>query len=133
MRLFEDLFMARILFVDDEPLIRSEAAELLSLDGHDVLHAENGAQAVDILCENDVDLMILDMMMPEQDGIETIKEIRSGSAPMNQTKILAISSGGQWIDPGLFLRNAALLGANEVLPKPFSLEELRARIKSLLE
>lgn len=125
--------MARILFVDDEPLIRTEAAELLSLDGHEVFHAENGLDAMDMLHEHEIDLMILDMMMPEQDGLETIKQVRAEEFPISQTKILAISNGGKWIDPGLFLRTSAKLGANEVLPKPFSLEELRSRIKLLLD
>jgi len=125
--------MAKILFVDDEPLIRTEAAELLALEGHEVLHAANGLDAMDMLHEHQVDLMILDMMMPEQDGLETIKEVRAEAFPINQTKILAISNGGKWIDPELYLRTSAKLGANEVLPKPFSLEELRARIKLLLD
>ena len=124
--------MAKILFVDDEPLIRTEAAELLASDGHEVIHAGNGFDALDALREHKIDLMILDVMMPELDGLETIKEVRAEAAPINQTKILAISNGGQWLDPGLMLRSSAKLGADEVLQKPFSFEELQARIKMML-
>ena len=124
--------MAKILFVDDEPLIRSEAAELLSMDGHEILHAGNGLDALDLLRDHQVDLMVLDMMMPELNGLETIKEIRGEEFPINQVKILAISNGGNSFDPQLILKSSKGMGANDVLPKPFSFEELQGKISILL-
>lgn len=124
--------MARILFVDDEPLIREEAVQLLRRDGHKVVHASNGREAIRMLDTVPVDLVVMDVVMPQQDGLETIAEIRERDDEMRNVKILSISNGGASCDPSMHLKSADLFGANRVLPKPFCLAELRAAIDELI-
>src|SRR6476661_1917424 len=67
---------ARILVVDDEPMNRSLLEAILTADGHTVLHAENGQAALDVLAAEPVDLVILDVLMPVMNGLETCRRIR---------------------------------------------------------
>lgn len=109
--------MATILVVDDDPMVRTIATELLEQDGHGIVSAPDGAAALEILARTPVDLVVLDMLMPNKDGLETIMELRkAGPAP----KILAISSGGRGRASEL-LRAAAAFGADATMVKPRSL------------
>jgi len=125
--------MARILFVDDEPLIREEAVQLLIRDGHDVVQASDGREAMKMLKSRPIDIVILDVVMPNQDGLETIKEIRRLNDAAKNVKIITISSGGTYRDPATYLKYAEVFGADCVLPKPFCLDELRAAIGDLVD
>ena len=121
--------MALILIVDDDAAIRDSIAVLLEVDGHETIHAENGRQCEQTLGQGLPDLVILDIFMPERDGIETIRALRRIHPHL---KILAISGGG---DSKLerSLHFAREFGADEVLAKPFTDADLRATVRALLQ
>jgi len=104
----------RILVVDDDPTVRDSVAMVLEGVGFMVDQAEQGATAMRLLQANAPDLVITDILMPQKEGIETIREIRLVS-PM--TPIIAISGG---TDSGAdYLKMAQSFGATAVMSKPF--------------
>lgn len=120
--------MARILVIDDDPLMQQTIRRILERDGHAVHTAGDGHDGVTELGARRYDLVITDIMMPRQEGIETIRSIRATSQAL---PILAISGGGS-IGCGDVLAAATMLGANDALPKPFNARELVAKVRSLL-
>jgi CheY-like chemotaxis protein len=107
--------MANILVIDDEELIRRYIRSLLEDSGHRLVFARNGQEAGRFARSHRFDVIIVDMIMPEKEGIETILDFRRA---MPEAKIIAISGGGrtQNLD---FLQIARQVGATEVLRKPF--------------
>ena len=120
--------MAVIVVVDDDPTIQMIAAELLRQGDHAVVAASDGDEALRILAAMKVDLVVMDMLMPNKDGLETIIEAR-GLYP--DLRILAISSGGR-VGVGDLLRMARLLGANETYVKPLRLDTFAATVDRML-
>ena len=120
--------MARIIVIEDEPAIRRLVVRILGRSGHEVREAGNGRDGVALHRADPADLVITDLFMPEQDGIETIQQIRE-FAP--RTPILAMSGGGTRGNTDS-LSDAELLGAQAVLSKPFSPDDLDRAIASLL-
>ena len=110
--------MAIILIVDDDPTVRLIAGELLRSEDHAIVEAEDGDEALKIVASMAVDLVVLDMLMPNKDGLETIVELRRRNPGI---RILAISSGGR-MEPGHLLRTAMMFGADECLQKPLHLD-----------
>lgn len=119
--------MAHILVVDDDAAARLSIRRTLERAGHDVSEADNGRQALDIAGTVAPDLVVLDLIMPEMEGIETIREMRQRRLPL---KILAISGGGR-IGADTYLDYAATMGADRALEKPFSREDLLAAVTGL--
>lgn len=104
----------RILVVDDDPAVRDSVAMVLESAGFLVDQAEQGATGMRLLRAHAPDLVITDILMPQKEGIETIREIR---AVLPDTPIIAISGG---TDMGAdYLKMAQTFGATEVLAKPF--------------
>ena len=120
--------MAVIVIVDDDPTIRLIAAELLRPDNHVVLEAEDGDEALKVVGSMAVDLVVLDMLMPNKDGLETILELRRTQPGI---RILAISSGGR-VGAEQLLRTALMLGADDTMVKPLRLESFAATVSRLL-
>jgi len=120
--------MARILIVDDDEPIRKLLAKLLGRAGYTVDVAVNGRQAVKMMGKEPADLVITDIMMPDQDGIQTILELKREKP---NVKIMAISGGGSVV-PGSYLHQAEKLGADRVLAKPLQLEEVLEAVAGLL-
>lgn len=120
--------MAIILIVDDDPTVRLIAGELLRGDEHAIVEAEDGDEALKIVANMAVDLVVLDMLMPNKDGLETIVELRKHTPGI---RILAISSGGR-MEPGHLLRTAMVFGADECLEKPLRLETFSRAVDRLL-
>lgn len=120
--------MARILIIDDNAELRTVMRRILESQGHRVSEAEDGRRGLLRLADQPVELVITDIIMPEQEGIEVILEIRKHAAG---PKILAIS-GGSSFDAESLLSDAQALGADAVLSKPFTAAALRARVESLL-
>lgn len=120
--------MARILVIDDDELVVQTIRTILEGAGHEVQEAADLSVGIDDLAA-DADLVITDLIMPDQDGIEVIKAIakRPGAPP-----ILAISGGGA-AGGGLYLRAAVALGATDTLPKPFTPTGLRGKVEMLLK
>jgi CheY-like chemotaxis protein len=120
--------MAHILVIDDDPLLRQLITHALEEAGHTVLRCENGRKAIAHLEHDDADLLITDVIMPEMDGIETVRAVRRLRPAL---PILAISGGG----PGgtsHYLGMATAFGATAALPKPFRPLDLVALVKTLL-
>lgn len=120
--------MTYVLVVDDDEPFRSVIAASLRQAGYEVGEAEDGKQCEVAVARRQPDLVILDVLMPEQDGLETLRVLR-GRYP--DLKILAISGGT--IDRGLdWLRVATQLGANAGLAKSFTNSAFLAEVKRLL-
>src|SRR3954470_20184957 len=109
-----------ILLVDDDDSVRRSLAKLLGNAGHQVTEASNGQEAVNLWRKHPGDLVILDMFMPEKDGLETIVELRAQSP---KVRIIAMSGGGAK-NPLDILEDAKLIGADLALQKPFYPAEL---------
>jgi DNA-binding response OmpR family regulator len=120
--------MSKILVIDDDKLIRSMVSQTLIAQGHEVIEAGDGNEGIDIYCRSQPDLVITDIIMPEKEGLETIKEIRDRSP---QARILAISGGGR-LGTMDFLQIARKLGADRILHKPFDPDELLDMVEDTL-
>lgn len=116
----------RILIVDDEASIRSLLTEYLTELGFETAFGCNGLDAIEQVQKFDPHLLIIDLVMPEQEGIETIRALR---ATRKDLKIIAVSGAFA----GQFLHTAELLGANAVLPKPLDLKGLERLVKKLVK
>ena len=121
--------MANILVIDDEAPMRRFVAHALTKQGHVVSEAADGAEALRILAERPIGLVITDLLMPETDGIETIMELRR---LYPATKIIAISGGGEYQSGAGFLRAAVSLGADRTLTKPFEFKQLLPAVQALV-
>lgn len=120
--------MDRILVVDDEPHIRKMLTKLLSKEGYRVRQAKNGKECLDLCQISDFDLVITDLIMPEQEGLESIRMLKAKNPDL---KIIAISGGGV-ADPEIYLRFATYLGAASTFVKPVDNEMLVSRVRQLL-
>ena len=106
--------MGRILIIDDEPRVRASLRRVLEHQGHEVHEAADGQLGVAAFGRGSFDVVITDILMPNQDGIETIRELRRRHPSV---KIIAMSEDDEQPVP-LYLRIARELGADEVLMKP---------------
>ncbi|MDH3329555.1 MAG: response regulator [Desulfobulbaceae bacterium] len=118
----------RILIIDDDEQIRLILQQMMEWAGYEVMAAENGRVAMDIQRETPADLVITDLIMPEQEGLETISRLRK---EFKGIKIIAISGGGR-IGPEAYLPAALEIGADRVFTKPFEFESLLGAVKELL-
>ena len=116
---------ARLLVVDDEPTILELLAGTLRFAGFDVLTAVSGAEALRIAAAGKPDLILLDVMMPDCDGFEVVRRIRSGG-PRIPVIFLTARDAVQERVTGL------TLGGDDYVTKPFSLDEVLARIRAVL-
>ncbi len=114
----------RILVVDDERVVTEVVERYLRLEGYDVSLASDGAAALRLAQEWVPDLVVLDLMLPEVDGLEVCRQIRKES----QVPIIMLTARGDETDRVVGLE----LGADDYVVKPFSPRELVARVKSVL-
>jgi len=119
----------KILVIEDNAIVRNTISRILGAAGYTVVLANDGLQGIDAFRKEQPDLVISDIIMPEQEGIATIRQIL-GERP--GTKIIAISGGGR-IGNTDFLQIARKMGASDVLPKPFDPDDLLARITTCLK
>jgi two-component system OmpR family response regulator len=116
--------MSRVLVVDDDGHIRDVMRFTLQQGGYQVVEAKDGAAAVTLFDAGGIDLIVLDIVMPESDGLEVCRRIRHKS----RVPIIFVSSRDEELDRVLGLE----LGADDYLVKPFSPRELLARVKAVL-
>lgn len=113
----------KILVVDDEKLIREVIIEYLKLENYDYLEASNGMDAINLVKHNDIDIIIMDIMMPKMDGFLASSEIRK----ISDAPIIMLSARDTELDK----LNGFDLGIDDYITKPFSPKELIARIKAI--
>jgi DNA-binding response OmpR family regulator len=117
----------KVLVIDDDHLVRYTLSRILQLNGYDVVTASDGKRAMTVFRNERPDVVIADIIMPEQEGIQTILMIR-GERP--EVKIIAISGGARTHNLD-YLGMAEAFGADDVIPKPFEAEELLGRLALL--
>ncbi len=116
--------MYNILVCDDEKDIVSALKIYLTADGYQVYEAYNGREAVELLKEKEIHLVLMDIMMPEMDGIAAMVKIRESS----NVPVILLTAKGEDTDKVLGLT----VGADDYVTKPFNPVELQARVKSQL-
>ena len=112
-----------ILIVDDEKLIRDVIKEYLLLDGYKPYEAENGLEAINVVKNNVIDLVIMDIMMPKMDGYTACKEIKK----IKDIPFIMLSARSEEYDKLIGFD----LGIDDYVTKPFSPKELVARVKAI--
>ncbi len=115
--------MANILLVDDDTELTSLLKEVLTFEGFNILEANDGEAGLAAI-DSDIDLILLDVMMPKMNGMDMLKKLRE----QWDTPVIMLTAKGEEIDRIIGLE----LGADDYLPKPFSDRELLARIKAIL-
>jgi DNA-binding response OmpR family regulator len=117
----------RVLIVDDDATVRELVREILAKGGHEILEAANGAEAHERLAGAAPDIVLLDVMMPDLDGIALCREIRSAASTRN-IPILMISA----LADSQTLRDALLFGATDYIVKPFDVTALENKVETML-
>ncbi|MCP4350757.1 MAG: response regulator [Desulfobacterales bacterium] len=121
--------MARILIVDDENEIRDMLRQMFEREGFEVVEAPDGKEALKIFRQEQTDLVITDIIMPEQEGLETIIKLRK---EFPEVKIIAMSGGGI-IEPEPYLNMAEKVGALRTFTKPVNRKELLEKVREALK
>jgi len=114
----------RILLVEDDPRLGEMLTEYLSQSGFRVTHAANGRTAVGHIAAGQVDAVVLDLMLPDMDGLEVCRQARA----VSDVPVLMLTARGDAIDRIVGLE----MGADDYLPKPFEPRELLARLRAIL-
>ena len=117
--------MLNILVVEDDKNTRKLITTILKNYGYETLEATNGVEALEVLEHNHVDLMVLDVMMPQMDGYELAQTLRDNGSQM---PMLMLSAKSQSAD----IKQGFVEGIDDYMTKPFDFEELLLRIKALL-
>lgn len=117
--------MCKILVIDDEARIRSLIRKYAEFEGHSVVEAGDGMEAVRLCRNEEFDMIILDVMMPELDGFSACREIRK----ISDTPIIMLSARGEEYDK----INGFNLGIDDYVVKPFSPKELMLRVDAILK
>jgi two-component system chemotaxis response regulator CheY len=120
--------MATILIMDDDPQVCDLLKQVLEEEGYAVTTAENGQEGIKLYRAHPADLIILDILMPEKEGLETILELRR---EFPQIKIIAMSGGSERAKLNL-LDLAKRLGAQYTVRKPFQLENFMSIVRQAL-
>ena len=118
----------KILIVDDDPHIREVIRFALGKASFETVEAANGRHALELFAEERPALVVLDILMPEMDGTEVCRRLRSGEAGKQRVPIIFLSSKNDEIDRVLGLE----LGGDDYVTKPFSPRELVARVRAVL-
>lgn len=114
-----------IAVVDDEVKIRDMVKTYLQSEGFEILEAGEGTAAIQLVENHEVDLMLLDVMMPQKDGLQTLRDIR---LKHKKLPVIMLTAKSEEIDKLLGLE----MGADDYITKPFSIRELAARIRAVL-
>ena len=117
-----------LLMIEDDARLAQMVVEYLGQSGFAVSHAGDGKTGLDALQVTPPDLVILDLMLPDMDGLEVCRRIRALPGAMAQTPVLMLTAKGDPMDRIIGLE----IGADDYLPKPFEPRELLARIRAIL-
>ncbi len=117
--------MAKILVVDDAEFLRVRISKMLSGEGHDILEAENGLKAVETYKASKPDLVLMDITMPEMDGLSALKEIKSFDPAARVVMLTALGQESVVLE-------AIKTGARDFVVKPFEKDRVLGAIAKLL-
>ena len=117
--------MPNILIADDGEFLRVQMARMLAVEGFGVLEAENGAEAVHLFGTGKPDAVLLDLVMPEKDGLAALKEILAANP---DAKVIMLASPGQ----ETMVLEAIRAGAKDYIIKPFERERVVGAIRKIL-
>ena len=118
----------QLLMIEDDARLAQMVGEYLTQSGFAFNHAGDGAAGLEQLQQHAPDLVILDLMLPDTDGLEICRRIRSLPAPASKVSVLMLTAKGDPMDRIIGLE----IGADDYLPKPFEPRELLARIRAVL-
>jgi len=119
--------MKKILVIDDEPHILLMLKKMLERAGYEIDIASNGMEGLELFKKSPTDLVITDIIMPEKEGLETIREMKRLQSGL---KIIAMSGGGK-ITADNYLQTAKFFGASRILEKPFTQQQMVEAVKDL--
>jgi two-component system, OmpR family, alkaline phosphatase synthesis response regulator PhoP len=117
-----------VLFIDDETHIRQLVEYNLRLDGFEVFLADNGKSGLEMVKEHHPDLILLDVMMPEMDGLEVLAKLKNDKKTRD-LPVFMLTAKGMIAD----IKRAFAIGADDYIPKPFDPAQLGEMIKQKLE
>jgi DNA-binding NtrC family response regulator len=120
--------MKRILIIDDEVHILLMLKKMLELEGYEIDIASDGAEGLELFRKTAPQLVITDIIMPEKEGLETIREMKRAQPDL---KILAMSGGGK-ISADNYLDTARIFGASSIIEKPFKRTHMVSLVHQLL-
>ena len=118
----------QLLMIEDDRRLAQMVGEYLRQSGFAFAHADDGTQGLVALHEQPPDLVILDLMLPDMDGLEVCRRIRGASGALARTPVLMLTAKGDPMDRIIGLE----VGADDYLPKPFEPRELLARVRAIL-
>lgn len=121
--------MAKILIIDDNKQVRQVLASYLEHDRHEIVVAADGKQGIAQLQSQSFDLVITDLIMPEQDGLEVLMWLK---AQVNRPKVIVVTGGSPLLDLNYLTTMTELLSAERTLQKPIDFEVLTAAVRELL-
>jgi DNA-binding NtrC family response regulator len=117
---------ARVLVIEDDEYFRAIVRDTLARAGHLALEAPNGIVGMTLCKQQPFDVVVVDLVMPEKDGIETIMELKKSFPSM---RTIAMSGGGRYANKDEYLRVARCIGAMETLTKPFTDQQLLGAVE----
>lgn len=120
--------MRKILIIDDEPHILLMLKKMLEKAGYEIDLAANGKEGLRLFRATPSDLVITDIIMPEMEGLETIREMKRMQSDL---KIIAMSGGGK-ISAESYLETAKIFGASKIVEKPFSQQQMVIAVQEVL-
>ncbi len=118
----------RILMIEDDARLAGMVVTYLGSNGYEVVHAPTGKEGLALLRAESFALVLLDLMLPDADGLELCRRIRAFEAPLHAIPIVMLTAKGDPFDRVVGLE----LGADDYLPKPFEPRELLARLRAVL-
>lgn len=120
--------MTRILMIEDDRRLAEMVRDYLRQSGFTVAHAEDGGSGLAQLRRDGADLVLLDLMLPDGDGLDVFRKVRALPAPAGLTPVIMLTAKGDPLDRVIGLE----IGAEDYIPKPFEPRELLARIRVVL-
>jgi DNA-binding response OmpR family regulator len=119
---------ARLLLIEDDPRLAAMVRDYLDQSGYRVTHAATGAAGLQHLAREPFDAVVLDLMLPDMDGLDVCRKLRADMRANADTPILMLTARGDAMDRVVGLE----IGADDYMPKPFEPRELLARLKAIL-
>lgn len=120
--------MQKILIIDDEPHILLMLKKMLERAGFEIDMASNGNEGLELFRKSPTDMVITDIIMPEKEGLETIREMKRMRPEL---KIIAMSGGGK-VSAENYLEIAKIFGASRVISKPFTQKDMVSAVQGLM-